>query len=115
MAGFRTQSGVEVAFDEEGPVDGRPLVLLHGLTDDRRSYAPVVEDLAARYRLLTVDLRGHGESSHAPRYRAVDYAADIAELVRARVAGPAVVLGHSLRGLPPPRLPSTKARVGSGP
>src|SRR5258706_3388832 len=114
MAGFRTQSGVEVAFDEEGPVDGRPIVLLHGLTDDRRSYALVIEDLAARYRLLIVDLRGHGESSHAPRYRAVDYAADIADLIRARVAGPAVMVGPSLGGLTAACLASTNAALVSG-
>lgn len=114
MASFRTQSGVELAFDEQGPVDGRPIVLLHGLTDDRRSYAPVVEDLAPRYRLLAVDLRGHGESSHASRYRALDYAADVADLVRARVAGPAVIVGHSLGGLTAACLASTDADLVSG-
>jgi lipase len=114
MASFRTQSGVEIAFDEDGPVDGRPVVLLHGLTDDRRSYAPVVEDLAARYRLLNVDLRGHGASSHAQRYRAVDYAADIADLVRARVTGPAVIVGHSLGGLTAAALAGTNAELVSG-
>ena len=114
MASFRTQSGVELAFDQEGPLDGRPVILLHGLTDDRRSYAPVVEQLAARYRLLAVDLRGHGESSHAPRYRAVDYAADVADLVRALVSGPAVIVGHSLGGLTAACLAGRHAEFVSG-
>ena len=114
MASFRTHSGVELAFDEEGPLDGRPIVLLHGLTDDRRGYGPVVEDLAPRYRLVAVDLRGHGESSHAARYRAVDYAADVADLVRARVSEPAVIVGHSLGGLTAACLASTNAELVSG-
>jgi pimeloyl-ACP methyl ester carboxylesterase len=114
MPSFRTQSGVELAFDEVGRLDGRPIVLLHGLTDDRRSYAPVVEDVAAGCRVIAVDLRGHGESSRAPRYRAVDYAADVAELVRARVSGPAVVVGHSLGGLTAACLAGTNPELVSG-
>ena len=50
--------------------------------------------------MYNVDLRGHGRSPHADSYRAVDYAADVAELVRAERAGrPVVVIGHSLGGL----------------
>jgi pimeloyl-ACP methyl ester carboxylesterase len=114
MPSFRTQSGVELAFDEEGLAGGPPIVLLHGLTDDRRSYAPVVDDLAPRYRLFVVDLRGHGESSHAGRYRAVDYAADVSELLRARISGPAVIVGHSLGGLTAACLAGTNEELVAG-
>ena len=87
-------------FDTAGPDTGPAVILLHGLSDSRESYEPVVDHLRDRdARVLNVDLRGHGWSARADRYRAVDYAADVAELIDAEAAGPAIVVGHSLGGL----------------
>src|SRR5438477_8442131 len=44
--------------------DGPPVLLIHGLLMDRTMFAPQVEALRDRYRLITPDLRGHGDSSH---------------------------------------------------
>lgn len=91
---------MRLAFDAAGPDRGPAVVLLHGLSDCRESYRPVVAHLAGQgRRVLNVDLRGHGESPRADRYRAVDYAADVAELIAAADAAPAIVAGHSLGGL----------------
>jgi pimeloyl-ACP methyl ester carboxylesterase len=90
---------VRLAFDTHGPSDGRTIVLLHGLSDNRRTWDGCVEDLARSHRLLVADLRGHGESPHGGSYRAGDYATDVAELIEAEVGGPAIVVGHSLGGL----------------
>jgi pimeloyl-ACP methyl ester carboxylesterase len=91
---------VRLDFDAGDPQTGPAVVLLHGLSDSRESYEPVVAHLRDRgTRVLNVDLRGHGWSPHADRYRAVDYAADVAELIAAEQAGPAIVVGHSLGGL----------------
>ena len=106
-----------IAFDVDGPVDAPTVVLLHGLMSSRQSYAPVVEHLARRWHVLNVDLRGHGESTHADRYRAVDYAADVAELIRAQSAGSpgrAVIAGHSLGGLTAAALAQTAPDVVAG-
>lgn len=46
--------------------EGEPLLLLHGWSLDRRSFAPQREALAARYRVLTFDRRGFGESTAPP-------------------------------------------------
>lgn len=89
---------MRLAFDTHGPSGGRSIVLLHGLSDTRRTYDPIVDHLAPA-RLLVADLRGHGESPHGESYRAGDYAADVAELIEAEGAGPAVIVGHSLGGL----------------
>jgi pimeloyl-ACP methyl ester carboxylesterase len=87
-------------FDASGPDTGPAVVLLHGLSDSRESYGPVVDHLRGQgARVLNADLRGHGRSPRSNRYRAVDYAADVAELIAAEEAGPAVVVGHSLGGL----------------
>src|SRR5918992_693000 len=46
-----------------GPVDAQPLVLLHGLGATKSSWLPIVPALAARYRVLAIDLPGFGASS----------------------------------------------------
>ncbi|MBX3287294.1 MAG: alpha/beta fold hydrolase, partial [Actinobacteria bacterium] len=42
---------------------GRPLVLLHGVTLRADVWAPQFHQLADRFRVVAVDLRGHGEST----------------------------------------------------
>ena len=46
--------------------EGEPLLLLHGWSLDRRSFAPQRDALAGRYRVLTFDRRGFGESTAPP-------------------------------------------------
>jgi pimeloyl-ACP methyl ester carboxylesterase len=52
---------VEVAYDEAGPADGDPVLLLHGFPCDIHSYVDVVPLLAdAGLRVIVPYLRGHG-------------------------------------------------------
>ena len=54
-------STLEIAYEESGPRDGEPVILLHGFPDDPRVYDGVVALLAqARYRLIVPYLRGCG-------------------------------------------------------
>lgn len=52
---------VELAWEEAG--QGIPLVLLHAFPVNRALWARQREELASRYRVITPDFRGHGESS----------------------------------------------------
>ena len=52
---------IEVGYTERGA--GPPVVMVHGLAEDRRSWALAQERLAADYRTLAYDLRGHGETA----------------------------------------------------
>ncbi|MYT27900.1 MULTISPECIES: alpha/beta hydrolase [unclassified Streptomyces] len=74
----------------------RIAVLIHGIMSDHRTWHRVGPALAARgYRVLAVDLRGHGRSprgEYAPELFADD-------LVDTLPAGVEVALGHSLGGL----------------
>ena len=56
------RDGWSLAYEEHG--QGPAVLLLHGLLMDRTMFAPQVEALASRYRLITPDLRGHGQSEH---------------------------------------------------
>ena len=52
---------LEIAYEEWGPEDGPPVVLVHGFPDDARSWNAVSEKLAAAgYRALAHYLRGFG-------------------------------------------------------
>lgn len=95
-------SGIRIAFDDQGK--GRPMVLLHGLSDNRRTYDEVVAHVLARggVRAVSVDLRGHGESgrAHGPDgYDAPSYAADVVSLLEHLFDEPALLVGHSLGGV----------------
>lgn len=78
--------------------DGRPLLLLHGVTAHAYVWLPVMERLSKRYRTVAIDQRGHGRSGLAAdgRYDGAAYAADVAAVVASLAAGPAVIVGHSL-------------------
>jgi pimeloyl-ACP methyl ester carboxylesterase len=77
---------------------GAPLVILHGLYGAKRNWGSIAARLAPRRRVLTVDLRNHGESPWDARHDYPALAADVARLIEARVGGPADVLGHSMGG-----------------
>jgi pimeloyl-ACP methyl ester carboxylesterase len=65
----RTWCTIEIGTSDGGTVhaiekgQGRPLVLLHGITLRSDVWAPQFHQLADRYRVIAVDLRGHGEST----------------------------------------------------
>ena len=52
---------LEIAYEEHGPPDGDPIILLHGFPDDVRTWDGVVPALArAGHRVLVPWLRGYG-------------------------------------------------------
>jgi pimeloyl-ACP methyl ester carboxylesterase len=86
--------------DVDGPPDGLPVVFLHGVSGSMRSYAWLPGEIADGRRIVRVDLRGHGDSEHAPGTYDVDrYAEDVVGVLRETVGGPAVLVGHSLGGV----------------
>jgi len=82
-----------------GPEDGAPVVLLHGFPETWWSWRHQIGPLAAAgHRVIAPDLRGYGESSRAGPHDLATLAADIAALVGALAARPAVVVGHDWGG-----------------
>jgi pimeloyl-ACP methyl ester carboxylesterase len=62
QARSRAVNGVELAYEEHGA--GPALLLLHGFGGCGRDWQPLVPGLAAHYRLIIPDLRGHGGSTN---------------------------------------------------
>ncbi len=52
--------GTSVAWSRAG--SGHPVVLVHGITESAASFAPIIERLVTTNEVITLDLRGHGES-----------------------------------------------------
>ena len=59
-------NGVDLYYESHGA--GQPVVLVHGLGSSTRDWEPQVAGLAARFRVITFDVRGHGRSAK-PRQR----------------------------------------------
>ena len=74
------------------------MVLLHGLFGSARNLGGVQRALAARFRVLALDLRNHGGSPHDPAMGYPAMAADVLDTLDAAGALPAAVLGHSMGG-----------------
>jgi pimeloyl-ACP methyl ester carboxylesterase len=89
-------SGVAIHY-VEGPENGPPLVLLHGLSRDWTSFSVLFPELVPRFQVFSLDLRGHGESGRANNgYRIADFGQDFSEFVDSVVPAGAAVFGHSL-------------------
>src|SRR5436190_20559072 len=96
----REVRGREMGYDDRGR--GVPVVLLHPFPFGREVWIDVATALAARFRVLTIDARGFGESalraaqgSSAP-YEIADLADDLADLLDALDVPRAALLGMSM-------------------
>ena len=76
---------------------GRPVLLLHGFSGTSDAWDEHGADLVARHRILVPSLPGHGGTTAPPEAISVEATADaLAELLAARDAVPAHVVGYSL-------------------
>ena len=92
---------VELAFSDTGsdePGGGPPLIILPGLFGSKRNWSAIARELGRHRRVITADLRNHGESPWTDRHDYPGLAADVARLIEAHTAGSASVLGHSIGG-----------------
>jgi len=87
---------VDLVVSETGA--GPPLVILHGLFGSRRNWTSVASVLGRHHRVVTVDLRNHGESPWDERMDYPALAEDVAVLIDSVAGGMASVCGHSMGG-----------------
>lgn len=79
----------------------RTAVLIHGIMSDSRAWHRVTAELERRgFRVLAVDLAGHGRSPRSHQYSPAAWADDVVETLGPLLdRAPDVVMGHSLGGL----------------
>ena len=95
-----TIHGLRFHLTDWGPATGPALLLLHGVTGHARTWDAEAAALAARYRVIALDQRGHGDSDPAPDgdYSLTTLAGDIAAIVDALGLTRVSIVGLSLGG-----------------
>jgi pimeloyl-ACP methyl ester carboxylesterase len=93
-----TNGDVTIHYEDEGA--GKPVLLIHGHTMDRRIWDPVMPELlAANLRVLRPDLRGHGLSTRPDfGYHVSHHASDMAAVLNDAGIDSATVVGYSIGG-----------------
>jgi pimeloyl-ACP methyl ester carboxylesterase len=91
---------IKVIADVDGPVDGRPVILLHGGGQTRGSWRRTAQALASQgWRSVALDLPGHGESGRWPGGYSLQRMALCVRAIAEGFEHRAVLIGASLGGL----------------
>ncbi|MBI4258297.1 MAG: alpha/beta hydrolase [Thaumarchaeota archaeon] len=79
--------------------DGPPIVLMHGFPLSRHMWLPQIEYLQKKFRVVALDLLGHGDSKAPETPYSMDlFAEDIVDLIKTLNFSPAIFVGHSMGG-----------------
>ena len=97
---FAKVNGAVIHYVDEGRLDARAIVFINSLGTDLRIWDEVARPLAASYRVVRYDKRGHGlsELPAGPALMA-DYATDLSALLDVLAVGGAVIVGLSIGGM----------------
>ena len=93
-------SGIPITYLDSGG-DGTPVLFIHGNSTSAETFRPQLEsELAASFRMIALDLPGHGDSGRLPvtEYGVPLYARRVAALATSLGIDDAVVVGWSLGG-----------------
>lgn len=100
---FVTIGGLRIHYLDWGGAGSesrQPLILLHGIGKIARSFDPIVPSFLGRYRVIAMDMRGHGDSDWHPQaaYLVEDYVKDLEGLVAQLGLRDIVLWGNSTGG-----------------
>ena len=86
----------ELHFTSNG--SGQPLVVLHGLFGSGKNWQTHARRFASHFRVVTVDLRNHGDSFHTDEMNYPAMASDVEQLLQRLDINKCYILGHSMGG-----------------
>jgi len=94
------RDGKGTAYEVSGAARAPLVVLIHGLGLSRRTWDDHLPDLSNRYRVVSYDLYGHGESAPPPDTPSLSlFAAQLADLLDHLSTPSAAIVGFSLGGM----------------
>jgi len=94
---LETKDGAKIYYEDHG--EGQPVLLVHGWLCSSRFWQKNVPELANEFRVVTIDLRGHGNSSKTLAGQTIrQYARDVREVIEHLGLQDAVLVGWSLGG-----------------
>lgn len=85
------------AYDIDGPEEGPPIVFVHGTRLCRTMWRAQMDDLRDTYRVVALDLPGHGRLADRP-FTVTDASDELALAIEEAAGGHAIVVGLSLGG-----------------
>ena len=93
-----TVNDITMAYTDQG--SGEPVVLLHGLGSCKEDWEEQIAALAAHYRVIAPDLRGHGQTSKPKKgYSIKQFAEDIRAFADVLPLNQFHLIGFSLGGM----------------
>lgn len=100
----KSSDGVDIAVEETGNPTGRPIVFVHGLLGSRINWdRQTIDPDLQKFRLITYDLRGHGQSGKPDDVQAYKdgrrWADDLDAVLRESKAKKPILVGWSLGGV----------------
>ena len=92
---FYTNDGVKLHFIDVGK--GTPIVMLPTWSQSVEEFKYQIQDMSDRYRMISLDMRGHGQSEKVPYgYRIPRLAKDLHELLLILKLNDVVLVGHAM-------------------
>lgn len=97
---YAVASDVTLSLVDWGGREGSTAILIHGSADGSFVWNDFAPKLAAHCKVLTIDLRGHGESDHDPssHYTLEKHVQDVTQLLEELHSEDVILVGHSLGG-----------------
>lgn len=91
-----TAPGIEIAYQVHGV--GSPVIFLHGITENLTVWDQFIPAFSGNYKMVAVDLRGHGQSTPVDKASMAELTQDIIVLTSKLELGSPAIIGHSLGG-----------------
>jgi pimeloyl-ACP methyl ester carboxylesterase len=92
---FTTNDGYRLHYIEAG--SGKPLVMIPGWSQTAAQFKHQIEGLSGKYRVIAIDMRGHGDSEKPTHgYRIHRLAKDVNEFLVANNLNNVTIAGHSM-------------------
>lgn len=95
---------IKIHYTDTGKPDGTPVVLMHGWGCNVSTVASIAQALEDNYRVISIDLPGHGESDEPPLlpggkpWGVYEYAGAVEELLGNLGIRKPILIGHSYGG-----------------
>jgi pimeloyl-ACP methyl ester carboxylesterase len=94
------EDGSEIHVEFSGALNGQPLIMIHGWSNDCTEWYYQKQELGGKYRIVTYDLPGLGKSTMpANSDLSLSKMAEDLKAVIAHVGGNPVLWGHSIGGM----------------
>ena len=81
-----------------GAEHNRTIVMVHGLAGDSRFFHNQMKYFSSSYRMISIDLPGHGRSVEYPELSLESYSSSINEVIKHENPDSYILIGHSMGG-----------------